>query len=432
VLNTCVDCGGNFVVTARNPAGPWSDPVWLRDVGGIDPSLFFDDDGKAYLMNNDAPVGTPLYEGHRAIWIREFDARNLRTVGEATMIINGGVDLSKKPIWIEGPHIQKVSGWYYLTAAEGGTAVGHSQVVLRSRNVRGPYVPHTGNPILTQRDLPEDRLNPVTSAGHADMVQTPNGEWWATFLAVRPYEGDFYNTGRETFLLPVDWSDGWPRILPNGQRIPYVGRRRPGLPADVRAALPTTGNFTVRDQFDGPELPFHWLRIRTPRDRWYGFAGGALTLQARPQHIGRLAQPSFVGRRQQHMTASGTTLMRYAPTRPGDRAGITAFQNDDYYYLMSVALEGGHPVIQLHKAAGPGQGANPELVASQPLRGTPGAPLYLRISADRDRYDFHYGYTPGEWIPLHTGADGKILSTATSGGFVGAVFGLYSYTEAGA
>ncbi|MFN3388207.1 MAG: glycoside hydrolase family 43 protein, partial [Allosphingosinicella sp.] len=211
ILNTCVDCRDNFVITATDPAGPWSDPVWLPDLaGGIDPSLFFDEDGSAWLLNNGPPVGEPLYEGHRAIWIQAFDPKALKTFGPRTMLVNGGVDISTKPIWIEGPHIIRKNGWYYLIAAEGGTAEGHSQVVLRSKSVTGPYEPFAGNPILTQRDLPRDRVNPITSAGHADFVQLPSGDWWATFLAVRPYEGDFYNTGRETFLMPVDWSGEWP------------------------------------------------------------------------------------------------------------------------------------------------------------------------------------------------------------------------------
>jgi alpha-N-arabinofuranosidase len=429
VLNTCVGCGGNYLVTASDPAGPWSDPVWLRDVGGIDPSLFFDDDGRAWVLNNDAPIGPPLYQGHRAIWIQEFDPETNQTFGPRTLLVNGGVDLSTKPIWIEGPHLTKVDGWYYLTAAEGGTAIGHSQVVLRSRDVLGPYDPHAGNPILTQRDLDPDRSNPVTSAGHADMVQTQNGEWWATFLAVRPYEGDYYNTGRETFLLPVEWVDGWPVILPNGRPIPYR-HARPDLPRDAEPAIPTTGGFTVREEFDGPELAPYWLMIRTPREQWYDFATepGFLTLRARPELLGRRSQPTFVGRRQQHTSATATTVMTYAPQRPGDRAGLAAFQNDDFYYLMSVTLDGNQPVIQLHRAAGRGEGAAPTLVASERLEGPAGAPLYLRIRADRDRYDFLFGYEPGEWIPLHEGADGKVLSTRTAGGFVGVTFGLYAYS----
>ncbi|MFW5972637.1 MAG: glycoside hydrolase family 43 protein, partial [Bacteroidota bacterium] len=225
VVNTCVDCGGNFVVTATDPAGPWSEPTWLPEVGGIDPSLYFDDDGRAWILNNDAPIGEPLYEGHRAIWIQEFDPETLQSFGERTLLVDGGVDITTEPVWIEGPHITKVDGWYYLTAAEGGTSVNHSQVVLRSREVTGPYEPWEHNPILTQRDLDPARPHPITSAGHADMVRTQNDEWWATFLAVRPYEDNYYNTGRETFMLPVEWVDGWPVILPPGETIPFVVSR---------------------------------------------------------------------------------------------------------------------------------------------------------------------------------------------------------------
>ena len=161
ILNTCVDCGGNFVITARDPAGPWSDPAWLPDLeGGIDPSLFFDDDGKAWIVNNGPPEGTPRYDGHRAIWIQAFDLRTLRTTGPRTVLVDGGVDPSTNPIWIEGPHIIKRDGHYFLICAEGGTAEGHSQVVLRSDRPTGPYTPFAGNPILTQRDLPRDRALP--------------------------------------------------------------------------------------------------------------------------------------------------------------------------------------------------------------------------------------------------------------------------------
>ena len=171
ILNTCVDCGGNFVITARDPAGPWSDPVWLPDLeGAIDPSLFFDDDGKAWIVNNGPPVGTPRYDGHRAIWIQEFDPRTLRTTGPRNVLVDGGVDPSTNPIWIEGPHIIKRDGHYFLICAEGGTAEGHSQVVLRGDRPTGPYTPYSGNPILTQRDLPRDRPFPITSAGHADFA----------------------------------------------------------------------------------------------------------------------------------------------------------------------------------------------------------------------------------------------------------------------
>ena len=252
IVNTCVDCGGNFIITAKNPAGPWSDPVWIKDVTGIDPSLFVDDDGAAWLMNNAAPAGPVLYEGHRAIWIRRFDLKTLKTSGPAMMIVDGGVDISQKPIWAEGPHIFKRDGRYYLITAEGGTAINHSQVVYRGDSPEGPWTAYP-RPILTQRDLEPLRRYPVTSAGHADIVETQNGEWWATFLATRPYGADLYNTGRETFLLPVHWRDGWPVITAPGQGIAPVVRH-PDLPREKVPATPPSGNFVLREEFDGKTL----------------------------------------------------------------------------------------------------------------------------------------------------------------------------------
>ncbi|WP_239693394.1 glycoside hydrolase family 43 protein [Rufibacter roseus] len=165
MVTTLIKNGGNFVVTASNPAGPWSNPHWLPNVNGIDPSLFHDEDGKSYIIYNaDAPNNKPEYDGHRTLRMFEFDLRNFKTVGPQHLLVNGGVDFSKKPVWIEGPHIYKVNGFYYLMAAEGGTSVHHSEVILRSKNVAGPYEPYEKNPILTQRHLPNSRPNPVS--GH--------------------------------------------------------------------------------------------------------------------------------------------------------------------------------------------------------------------------------------------------------------------------
>ena len=210
IINTLVDAGGNFFVTAKDPKGPWSAPVWLKEIDGIDPSFFFDDNGKSYIVNNGPPEGTPQYNGHRAIWIQEFDLAANKLIGPRKVIVNGGVDIAKKPIWIEGPHLYRIKGWYYLMCAEGGTEAGHSEVIFRSKSPWGPFEPGPKNPILTQRDLPADRADPVTNAGHADLIEMKDGSWWAVFLASRPYTGFRYDTGRETFLLPVTWRTAGP------------------------------------------------------------------------------------------------------------------------------------------------------------------------------------------------------------------------------
>jgi xylan 1,4-beta-xylosidase len=144
IINTDVDGIGNFIITAENPAGPWSDPVRLPEIDGIDPDLYFDEDGRVWVVHNGPPEGEPLYQGHRAIWLWAFDLETMALVkGSNRVLVNGGVDISKKPIWIEGPHLYKANGWYYLSCAEGGTEEGHSQVIFRSRSLDEPFIPRS-------------------------------------------------------------------------------------------------------------------------------------------------------------------------------------------------------------------------------------------------------------------------------------------------
>jgi xylan 1,4-beta-xylosidase len=428
LVNICVNCGGNFLLTAKDPRGPWSKPIFIRGLdGAIDPSLFFDDDGSAWLVYNGLPPGQPLYDGHRAIWLQRFDTATGQTTSPRTLLVNGGIHPEAKPVWIEGPHIFKKDGFYYLIAAEGGTAENHSEVVLRSRSVSGPYIPGPINPILTQRDLPKDRPVPITSAGHASFVVTPKGEWWAAFLATRPYSDGFHNTGRETFLLPVTWHDGWPHILPRGSPIPVV-LPRPDLPSRPHPPVPTSGSFRVVDDFTEKQLAPYWMMLRTPNERWYSLQGGSLVLQARPSGLGERGNPSFLARRQQHANATASTVVRFMPVKDGDRAGLAALQNDAFWYFIGVERRGGRAVITLERRAGSDDPVDGRTVSSVPLEGSAGAPLYLKIAAHGGSYDFYYSYRPNRWQPLKLGEDGTLLSTKRAGGFVGAMFGLYAYS----
>ena len=421
MLTTLVGNGGNFIVKATDPSGPWSDPVWLPEVVGIDPSIFFDDDGKAYVVNNGDPAYEPLYEGHKAIWIQEFDLAEMKTIGERRVIVDGGVDISQEPIWIEGPHIHKVDGVYYLIAAEGGTAEDHSEVVFRSDEVWGPYIPYEHNPILTQRHLDAERNYPVTSTGHADIVQTPEGVWWMVFLGTRPYEGDLYNTGRETFMMPVAWRDGWPTVVGGTDPLPFV-HRKPNLPATDAAETPLTGNFVLRDRFDAPELAPYWMFIRTPRRRWYSMGDHGLRIEARPVDIGGRGQPSFIGRRQQHMYATATVELQFNPRDEGDRAGLVAFQNDDYYLFIGVAKRDGGMFAEAVKRAGEEAG----VIARQEINIDEEQPIQLRIEADGAEYRLSYSLDGASWQTLADRVDGRILSTRIATGFVGTMLGMYA------
>jgi alpha-N-arabinofuranosidase len=421
IVNTCVECKGNFVITAKDPAGPWSNPIWLP-FEGIDPSIYWEGD-KAYIVNNRAPDEPSRYDGHRAIWIQEYDWRAGKMVGESTQLINGGVDIAKKPVWIEGPHIFRKDGAYYLTAAEGGTSVNHSQVVFRSKDLRGPYVPFAGNPILTQRDLDPARPDLIGSAGHAELVQTQNGDWWATFLAVRPYADDYYNIGRETFLLPVEWKDGWPIILPRGQAIPHA-LKAPNLPAQPKPPIPTSGDFGYVEEFDGKTLPMQWIGIRTPQKPFYRLQGGALELDS-GSPIGDLdGVPAFIGRRQQHANATVSTTVRYTPVSDGDRAGLAAVQSDRSNLFFGLTRIAGKTVVALYIRDAADADS---LVASAPVPAAGPVTLTIRTTGGTMAFDYAAG---GRTRTLKEGVDATLLSTKKAGGFVGTVFGLYHYTPA--
>lgn len=410
---------GNFYVKSKDPAKGWSDPVMLPKVGGIDPSFTFLDNGKAYIVNNDAPSTAPRYDGERSIYLHEFDWKGDSTVGEQVEILRGGTSVVKNPIWIEGPHLYKIGKYYYLMCAEGGTGDFHSEVILRSKKPEGPYEEFSGNPILTQRHLNgQERKDPVSTAGHADMVQAKDGSWWAVFLACRPYDvrQDLYNTGRETFLLPVTWKDGWPTILPAGEQVPtVVDKEGLGRPA----AVPQTGNFTYTDRFEGGKLGLRWQFLRNPSD-FYALGPDGITIRPSAGNIYETVSPSAVFTRQQHLAFTAETEVAYTPLTDEGLAGVCLFQNEKYNFVLGITRLDGKNAIALYrteKATG--------LIASAPLPASVGS-LRLKVAGDGRYYSFYYAEPGGEWQLLARGVDGANLSTHRAGGFVGTYIGLYA------
>ena len=426
VISTGIDdAGGNFIVTAKDPAGPWSELQLLPEIKGIDPDIFFDDDGKVYIAHNGEPEGTALYEGHRAIWLWEYDLEKEEVVkNSGRVIVNGGVDLSQQPIWIEAPHIYKINGWYYLLCAEGGTEKNHSEVVFRTKNLAQPFIPYTKNPILTQRDLPADRPNPIATAGHADLVQTPSGQWWAVFLATRNYNKDYFNTGRETFLLPVSWTDDWPIILPPGQAIPWQLKKPVGL-KNTLDTKPLTGNFTWRDDFNQVSLSPTWNILRSSSERPYQLAGdGYLKLQARQITLDEKRQPGFVGRRQQHLTYEASTQLQL-PLADTVSAGITVFQSEMAHYFFALEKQGSLNTLVLEMA----DQSQPKALKRMALANA-GEFIRFKISGNKDKVSFLYQtQNDKKWQTFAHELDATLLSTKRAGGFVGTYLGLHSRTN---
>ncbi len=422
VTCTDIDHDGNFVVTATNPAGPYSNPVKLPQVRGIDPSIYFDEaTDKAYIVyNSDAPDNKPLYPGHRTVRMYEFDYKNLKTIGEQKQLINGGVDITKKPVWIEGPHILKRNDWYILYCAEGGTSVNHSQVALRSRDVWGPYVPFEGNPVLTQRGLPADRPNPITSAGHAQFIEGPDGNWYSIFLAVRPYEGDFYNTGREMFIAPLTWVNDWPMIEHGEKAIEYKYATNI-KEVKQKGALPQNGNFTYTMTFDkGLDLSMLFLRTVDSSSFKTSKANG-LTFKLKPETISEMGNPSFVGKRQQHLTSSAETEVNFSPKKANEKAGLVTFQDERHFYFLAKTQNEGKDVIQLLKS----KDKTVELVTELPLE-APTAKVFFKIQSEGALYSFYYSTDGNNWKLVKEQVDGKFLSTKVANSFIGCVYGLYA------
>ena len=408
VINTLVDGktkAGNFIVTAADPAGPWSEPYWLESAPGIDPSLLFDEDGRAWYVGNRIPLHSQ-YEGHREIWLQELDLRSMRLVGDTHVLWDGAL---KGAVHAEAPHIYKIDGRYYLMIAEGGTAHNHAVTIARSDKVTGPYEPNPRNPILTHRHLGLDY--PIVGTGHADLVDTPPGEWWMLCLAMRPYGGYYYNLGRETFLAPVRWEDGWPLISPGIGRIEF-SYPIPNLPEQIWPVLP------ARDDFDSSTFAFQWNFLRTPPDEFASLSErpGHLRLRLRPEKLAEQTNPSFVGRRQQHIHFRAQCAMEFTAQNENEYAGLTLLQNNNFYYLFAITKLD-EPVIQLIKRA---EGVE-VLLREQPVSA---GQIYLKVEAHEQAYNFYYASQPAEWKPLIENVDGRILSTPVAGGFVGAYIAM--------
>ncbi len=198
------EVSGNFYLTAKDAAGPWSLPVLLPEARGIDPSLFFHD-GRVWWMGC-REVLEPTFEGETEVWLRELDLDRGEFIGEELVI---WTRTQYRAVWAEAPHLYERNGWFYLVTAEGGTAFDHSVMVARSRSVTGPYLPCPDNPVLTHRHLGHGY--DVQYVGHADLVEGDDGEWWMVMLATRPIDGH-HILGRETNLARVTWEEDWPVV----------------------------------------------------------------------------------------------------------------------------------------------------------------------------------------------------------------------------
>jgi len=403
----------NYLVTAEQIDGEWSDPVYLNS-SGFDPSLFHDDDGRKYLANMlwDHRPGQNRFAG---IVLQEYSPGDRRLIGERHVIFKG-----TSIGFTEAPHLYKRDGYYYLIVAEGGTGWGHAVTMARSRTLTGPYELHPDVYVLTARNRPDAELQ---RAGHADLVETSTGETCMVYLCGRPLRNRGRCTlGRETAIQPMVWSaDGWLRTVA-GDALPLLDAAAPSLPACPFPAAPE------RENFDDAQLPiaFQWLRSPFPAELF--------SLTARPGHlrlygretVGSSFRQSLVARRQQSHSFSASTVVDVQPRHFQQAAGLICYYNSAkfHYLYISHDEEAGRHVRVM--SALPDQ---PQADAFTPLYPIPSdVAVELRVEIDYERLRFGYRAGGAEWTWIPQQFDASILSDeATAPGlpnFTGAFVGM--------
>lgn len=383
----------NYLVTCPTIDGEWSDPVFLNS-SGFDPSLFHDDDGRKYLVNMlwDHRPGHNRFAG---IVLQEYSPDEQRLTGECRLIFEG-----TSIGFTEGPHLYKRNGYYYLLTAEGGTGWGHAVTLARSRDLLGPYEVHPDIYILTSRHRPDAELQ---RAGHADLVETQNGETYMVHLCGRPLRNRGRCTlGRETAIQRMSWGDDWLRTA-DGEGVPHVDVQSPGLPACPFLTA------AERRVFNSPDLPaeFQWLRSPTPEKLF--------SLTERPGWLrlyglespGSLFQQALVARRQQAHCFSAGTRMEFEPENFQQMAGMICYYNGaKFHYLYVSCDDHGRRYLRAMSSL-PDVGRTDDAIP--PIQIPTAKPIELRVEIDYERLHFGYRVSDGKWAWLPQ-LDAGILS----------------------
>jgi xylan 1,4-beta-xylosidase len=384
----------NVLICAPSIDGPWSEPVYLNS-SGFDPSLFHDGDGRSWLVNQQW-IHVPGKHQFNGILLQQYSRDQRRLVGPIKNIF-AGTELQV----VEGPHLYKRKGWYYLLTAEGGTTLEHAATLARSRAIDGPYEVLPGNPLLTSHRGPKGLLQ---RAGHASWVETPQGEWYMAHLCGRPVEWDVSDTqpptdhaqahcvlGRETAIQRLHWrDDDWPEIDGGGNR----PRRDAAAPAG-HAPAPVEPE-PVRDDFDAAPLSPHWNSLRVPMDAsWLSLSerAGWLRLRGR-ESLMSLFEQSLVGRRQQHLACSASTRVDFQPTTFHQMAGLAAYYGtrSHAYLHVSADPDSGQRVLRLMVVRS-GVPSEPAPAVPLPARGA----VDLGLDIDRTRMQFRWSLDGASW-----------------------------------
>ena len=405
----------NFIITADNPSGPWSDPIHILGAPGIDPDLFFDDDGRVWYVGNQMPKN-PNFNGEGEIWLQELDLNEFKLIGERHLLWRGACGGD----WAEGPHMYKKDGRYYLLIAEGGTSFNHAVMVALSDNIEGPYIANPRNPIITSRHLSYD--NWVNSTGHGDIIELDDGKNYMVLLGIRNEIERGSNMGRETFLAPVNWEREpfewketkhlWPVVAAETGRVERINEV-------VFSGSVQNIATSFEDKFESDNLDLKWNFRRFPIEKisYLDKQHNRLNLICHQNQIKERGSAALLGFKQTESSFEYSTQMFFEPLNNGSEAGISIFQKDDNYINFTLIRNDDKIVLQSYAV----KNTEIEEFLSEPIKQYNGQ-IEFRIVANEDSYKLYYK-TSRKDFELFTILKGNLL---ISKGYTGAHLGLYA------
>lgn len=366
--------GGNFYLTAQDPAGPWSDPI-LVDAPMFDPSLFFDSDGKVYYTRRGAFEDKDIVQA-------EIDIKTGKLLTPLKRISLGlyGDDS-------EAPHLFKRGPYYYLTMGEGGSRYLHMQNIARSESPWGPWEKCPHNPVIHQHI---GWWHHQMALGHADFIEDHQGNSWAVCLGQRKGDYmDFCVIGRETFLFPVEWKEGWPYV--DQKMLIHAEVKTNTLPQKPWPPDP------ARDEFDGEPLGLQWGLSAYPLKKLYSLTDrpGYLRLYGQPEVLGA-GEVAYVGTQQKELEGEILVKMEFEPMHENEEAGLACFQTSSTVYTAFVTIREGQKVARIRKKVG-------DMVLEEGWVPVSGKEVLLKVTFDAKHFHFFLSEDQEKWTKISTG-----------------------------
>lgn len=433
LINANFSDKGNFIVTAQDPAGPWSKPHWLDDVPGIDASIFFDNDGKSYIMGTGDVWENEGGRMERGIWLAEYDMNNFKMAGEPKTIFNSALRGGASP---ESPHLFHVGEYYHLLIAEGGTEHYHAVMNARSKDIFGFYEINPANPVMTHRNM--GFKSSIINVGHADLIDLPDGSWYAVMLASRLIEGECKNLGRETFICPVEWERDWPLFSPKSGKMDWE--------YDAPESLPWTefAENAAHFDFDEEKLDLRWVTWGRPYEKFYEMTDSKLYLQCKRQKldeevramtfggdISKEYMVSMLAMRQTKIDETMTAQMIFMPAE-GESGGLAIVQAMNHQMHLERTCKDGKQILQFVVTTAdyrippyfPGfTCANKSEVLAECEWNE--VDIVLQVQMEGEKFTVRYG-TSKDTLKELIVSDGRMINPEKVGCMTGTLLGMYA------